>query len=285
VEFIPTRTFRLPVNKKLLLENGSIPSGFDSLVEDEIVWSLSSNGVMKNHMMVLDMLANNNWERPVYFAITTGGDSYIGLEEYFQLEGLAYRLMPFKNPLKDGQTGIINTDLMYDNVMNKFKWGNMHNPKVYMDETNMRMTMNFRNNFARLAEALIRENKLDSATKVLDRCVEVMPDEAIPYNFFMLPIGELYYKVGQVDKANTIFKRLTELYNEELAYFFALDRPRKLQVESEIQRALSVMQRMLYSGKTYSKDSVLVNQIETQFSGYYQRYMEEFPESMQGKGK
>ena len=97
--------------------------------------------------MVLDMLAHNDWERPIYFAITVGQDNFMGLEKYFQLEGLTYRLVPYEATSPDGQTGEVNVDIMYDNLMNKFTWGGLNNPDVYLDETNTRMVMNFRNNY------------------------------------------------------------------------------------------------------------------------------------------
>ena len=100
-------------------------------------------GFAKNQLMVLDILANFAWQRPIYFAITVGNDNFMGLEDYFQLEGLAYRFVPVKTSSLDGQTGIVATKQMYDNLIHKFKWGNMGDSDVYLDETNMRMTMNF----------------------------------------------------------------------------------------------------------------------------------------------
>ena len=134
--------------------------------------------------MVLDMLAHNNWERPIYFAITVGSDNFMGLEKYFQLEGLAYKLVPYEAKSPDGQTGEVNADIMYDNLVNKFSWGGLNNPNVYLDETNTRMVMNFRNNFARLAEALISNGKTDSALIALDKCVKEMPNTTAPFNIY-----------------------------------------------------------------------------------------------------
>jgi hypothetical protein len=114
----------------------------------------------KNNLMVLDFLATNNWERPVYFAITTGAEAYIGLEEYFQLEGMAYRLVPIKSQSSEAQTGRINTRILYDNIMNKFQWGNMYDPSVYLNEDNIRLTVNFRNIFTDLPmHWLMKENQ------------------------------------------------------------------------------------------------------------------------------
>jgi len=189
-------------------------------------------------------LATNNWERPVYFAITTGGEAYMGLEDYFMLDGLAYRLVPVKSESDRGQPGTVNTDVMYDNVMNKFRWGNMNNPDVYLDETNRRMTMNLRNNFHRLADALILEGKKDSALAVLDKCIEVVPDNCIPYDYFTIPIAEDYYKISETEKANTIVSRLITIFDENLGYYFQFEGKRARVYDDDIQQNLYMIRKV-----------------------------------------
>jgi hypothetical protein len=98
----------------------------------------------KTGLAVLDILAANNWERPVYFAITVPSGEYLGLDDYFQNEGMAYRLVPIKKNGKDGFTGHVDTEIMYRNMMEVFKWGNINDPGVYLDETNLRMVSNLR---------------------------------------------------------------------------------------------------------------------------------------------
>ncbi|MBU1717972.1 MAG: DUF2723 domain-containing protein [Bacteroidetes bacterium] len=270
-EYFPTRKFRIPVDTAKVIANGTVSADQVDNVVKNVDWEITDNALMKNHLMVLDLLAHFKWDRPVYFAITTGNDAYIGLENYFQLEGLAYRLIPVKDTINDGQIGIINTSIMYDNLMNKFKWGNMNNPSVYLDETNMRMTMNFRNNFSRLADALTREGKKDSALSVLNKCMEVMPDEAVPYNFFMLPITEQYYRLEKPEVANQIATRLVEIYDIELNYYFSLDRKYFAEVDIEAQRALSVLQRLALITRTYKQDD-LNKVVEDVFGRHYESY-------------
>lgn len=277
VDYFPTHKFKLPVDSATVVSNGTVPRNLAGKVVKSIEWELKGWGIQKNHLMVLEMLANNNWKRPVYFAITTGGENYLGLEKYFHLEGLAYRLVPVADTVNDGQTGMVNTNEMYNNMMNKFKWGNMMDKKVYMDETNMRMTMNFRNNFARLAESLIREGKKDKALKALDKCMEVMPKEAVPYNFFMLPLVDMYYKLDKTDKANAIVKELADIYNKELTYYFSLDHQRAQTIDDEKQRDLYVMQRLVYITKQNKQDK-LNKEIDAQFQGFYKMYMGSNPQ-------
>ncbi len=257
MNYFPTNKFSLKEDKQKVLAAGIVPDAKKNQVVNEINWSIKKNYILKKDMMIMDILANFNWERPVYFAITTGNAAYIGLEKYFQLEGLAYRLVPFEGNSFDGQTGYVNTDIMYENLMTKFEYGNMDDPSVYMDENNRRMCMNLRNNFARLAEALFREGKKDKAVEVLDRCIATMPNENIPYNFFILPAVESYYKMGEYDKANEIVKILLTMYTQESDYYFALDNERFKQVKNEAQQAVSVLYRLSQlTNEIYPQDVV-----------------------------
>ena len=168
------------------------------------------------------MLAHNNWERPIYFAITVGKDNFMGLEKYFQLEGLSYRLVPYEAVSPDGQTGEVNVDRMYDNLMNKFTWGGLNNPDVYLDETNTRMIMNFRNNYARLAESLFIMGRKDSAIAVIDKCVREIPSTAAPFNVYAFPLVNTYYRLGEKEKGNAILAQMIETFLDEFNYINAL---------------------------------------------------------------
>jgi tetratricopeptide (TPR) repeat protein len=237
---------------------------------DEIKWEVNKNYILKNDMMVLDLLAGFNWDRPVYFAITTGDDAYVGLQEYFQLEGLAYRLVPYKAQSTDGQTGEVHSDIMYDNLMNKFHWGGMDKYHIYLNENNRRMCMNIRNNFARLAEKLISENKKEKALKVLDKCVEVLPEHNVPYDFFMLPIAEAYYKCGAIDKANEIIRKLSGTYERELNYYFSLEDEYR-SVKNNAQRAMSILYRLVNVTQQYKQEE-LHKEVQAKFDQLQQLY-------------
>jgi len=243
-DYFPTKKFKIPVDSATVVNNGTVPPVYADRIVKEVTWTFNSNAIAKSFLIVLDLLATNNWERPVYFAITTGGEAYMGLEDYFMLDGLAYRLVPVKSKANEGQPGIVNTDVMYNNVMNKFRWGNMNDPNVYLDETNRRMTMNLRNNFHRLAQALIGEGKNDSALFVLDKCVEVIPDNCIPYDYFSIPIAEDYYSIGETEKANAIVSRLITIFDENLEYFFLFDGKRAKAYDSDIQQNLYMIQKL-----------------------------------------
>ena len=214
--YCPTKKLKLKVDKEKAKE--FVPNEYHNKIVDEVKWNLKGNGLYKNKLMVLDILANFNWDRPIYFAITVGRDNFMGLEKYFQLEGLAYRLVPYIANSSDGQTGEINTEIMYENLMNKFQWGGLNNSDLYFDETNTRMVMNYRNNYARLAENLFSKGDTSRAIQVIDKCLSEFPREVVNLTYFTIPIIDLYYKAGEIQKGDALYARMIDDYLTEYKY-------------------------------------------------------------------
>lgn len=222
IDYLPSKKFFIPIDRELVLNNGTVNKNKASMIPEQMEFTINRNYITKSDMMVLDLLANNNWERPLYFAITVSRENYLNLEPYFELHGLAYKIVPVYSQLEQGEPGGVDTDILFENMVNKFKWGGINNPEVYLDENNLRMASNFRSNFAKLAEALIRENKLDSARIALDRCLEIMPSKTIPYNYFSLPIAQNYYLLNDTAKANEILLNLSGTVEHDLKYYMKL---------------------------------------------------------------
>lgn len=265
IDYIPTKNLKVSVDKDKVLANGTVSKDRADRVVDNIEWALSGNGIYKKDLIILDILAANNWDRPIYFAITTGDDAYLGLTDYFQIEGLAYRLVPYKAQSYDGQTGEVNTDIMYENLMTKFAWGGMDKGNLFMDENNKRMCMNFRNNFARLAGELIRQDKKEQAVQVLDKCLEVLPEHNVPYNQFMVSIAEHYYRLKENDKANNIVKTLINQYHEELIYYTSLKGSYRKNVEREEGFAKYILGQLIMLSKDRYPESGLAEEMKTEF--------------------
>jgi tetratricopeptide (TPR) repeat protein/uncharacterized protein YggT (Ycf19 family) len=246
LSYIPTKNFELDVDVDALIANGTIAISDTAEVVDKVQWTIDKSFLLKNQLMVLLLLAENNWERPVYFAVTTGADAYLGLQDYFQLEGLAYRLVPIKTSNSNvNLSGRVATEIMYDNMMNKFEWGNMDSEDIYMDENNIRMTTNLRLQFSNLADALIEEGDNEKAKNALDRSLEVMPDRTVPYSRVLLPTVEAYYELGEYEKANGITDTLFTRYEEELDYFLTLDLEFGASVQEDMQIANYMLQRFV----------------------------------------
>lgn len=274
MSYLPTKQFSLKVDSAKVVSNGTVEKRYANQVVPYIEWTVNKNYVMKNDMMILDLLANFNWDRPVYFAITTGNAAYIGLEGYFQLEGLTYRLVPIKTSNQDGQIGLVNTEVMYNNMVNKFQYGGLEKIGVYMDENNRRMCMNLRNNFARLAESLLAEGNKEKAVSALDKCLEVLPHENVPFNYFMLPVVEAYYKANENEKANKIVEILYNDYKEEMDYYLDMDNKYFKNVTQNAQQAIAILYRLnLYTNQLYPQPE-LGAKIKETFEAVQVRYQQ-----------
>jgi hypothetical protein len=262
IDYIPAKKFKLKIDKSRIIETKTVSEKNIAKTVDEMRWDLQDDVIHKNGLMIFDLIEHNNWERPVYFAVTVARDLYMNLQDYFQLEGLAYRLVPIRQTSQRGQLGSIDTDIMFDNMMNKFRWGGVQDSTVYLDENNMRMLGNFRNNFGRLAEALINEGKKDSARMVLDRCMEVMPHERVPFDYFMLQIIENYYRLGYNEKARQFVITLSDVTGEELHYFLESDRKYRSKLDYELQLRMHIMQELVRMTETYDQKEISDRQLQ-----------------------
>ena len=267
IDYIPNKRFSIPVDKEKVLANGTVSPKFADRIVPEIQWQLDRNYIMKNHLMVLDLLANNDWERPIYYAITVSSDNYLNLNNYFQVQGLAYRIVPVMTQSYYPNTGGIDTDIAFENMVNVFRWGGIDNPDVYIDENVMRMLSNYRNNFGRLAEALISEGRTDSAKVVLDKCLQLMPDEIIPYDIFTLSMIESYFILNETDKALEMTNRLKDNTLNELDYFVSLDKKYDDALSYEKRLNLHVLNELIRITRENGLDE-LREEMETKFQDY-----------------
>jgi hypothetical protein len=271
IDFIPSRHFTIPVDSVEVVKDGIVSEKNASKVHSQIKWDLepSRSYITKNHLMILDLLANNNWKRPVYYAITVSEDNYLNLDSYFQMEGLAYRVVPFASSGDMFGRGGINTDIMYDNMVNKFKWGGVDNPNVWLDENVLRMLGNFRSTFARLAIQLINENKPDSARKALDKCMAVIPDRVVPFNVYNILLIEAYYKLGDMETANKMTVTLKKNIYQDMDYFISLGKKYSSYLMYEKRVAFYSLSELARLGDTYKQPELKkeMDQKIQEFSG------------------
>lgn len=220
--FYPTNKIRVAVNKENVLKSGLVKEKDSSLIVDYIDIDLPSV-LPKNRIMMLDILANNDWERPLYFS---GGSfeagEYLWMKEYLQLDGLAYKLVPIQTKNRNGfELGRIDTDVMYDIVM-KWDWGNSGSSEIYHDPQTRSQGLSFRSNLARLMEALIAENKIDKAKDIIELSLTQMPVKYFDFYTFAEPFLDGYYKVGEVEKARTLYAQLKGIYQDHIDYYAGL---------------------------------------------------------------
>lgn len=265
---LPTNKVYIPVDKALVKSNGTVPANTpDSLIVDRVEWTINKSYLLKADLMVLDLLASNNWQRPVYFAVTAGSDSYLDLDNYFRLEGLAYRLVPMKGNVRTYSSDVpvvLNTDIMYDKVMGVdgskdktgYFWGGLDQKDkyVYMDENNLRFTTNQRLQMMTLAKQLNAEGKHDKAKKVLDRCLSAMPVEHVPYEPVMMYMVDNYYIAGDMASGNKISKALFDQSEDEFVFLKKLsDQEHSDAYDMDMRRASSVMQELARNAQQYGQ--------------------------------
>jgi hypothetical protein len=269
--FFPTDKFSIPVDSAVVFGNGTLTAK-DTAWLRSLDWQIRKQVLLKNHLMVLDLLANNNWERPIYFAVTTGPDSYINLQDHFQLEGLTYRVVPVRSPnANPNLQGRVATDIMYRNVTEQFLWGNMDTEGfIYLDENILRMTTNLRLQLSSLAEALIAEGRKEEARNILDLSLTKMPERNVPYDRILLPTVEAYYAIGDVAKGNELSERLFTIMEENLTYYTSLETKFLKQMEQEMAIAHAVMGRLM--SETGKADSTLGKAMEERFEAMEELY-------------
>ncbi len=253
IAYCPAQAAYIPVDKsKYMAQNPWVKDS--SKILDRLDVKLPER-LYKHEEMIYEMLARNNWERPIYFAVTVGDSYYLGLQNNFQLEGLAYRIIPMN---ADTVSKGVNTDIMYDNMMNKFRWGGIENPDVYLDENNLRMCRTFRLMFNRLVEALINEGKKDKALKALDYCMKVIPATTVPHDYVSIYLADQYYQLGQTAKGDAIMAAVADSEVENITWFNSLrNSSMKKSVRDDLGHSLAVLGSVLSFSQQHGRDNIL----------------------------
>ncbi len=223
IHFYPTNKIRIPVDKDVVIKNKVVnPKLYDSIVPF-IDIDIKGQALYKNRLMMLDILANNNWERPIYFTGGSFGDEdYLWMKDYLQLDGMVYKLIPVKTSLEKASSpldmGIIDSDKMYDIVM-KWDWGNSESDRIYHDPETRKNSITYRTNLARLMEQLINEGQISKAKEIIDLAMTKMPLQKFGYYTMVEPFAAGYYEVGEKEKARETLKQLIVKYQEKLDYY------------------------------------------------------------------
>lgn len=269
--YIPATKFVIPVDKNTVLQTGTVAASRAAQIDSAIVWSMGQDQVYKDELVILDILAHNNWERPMYYTTPKQSGS-VKLDDYLELQGLSYRLIPIKGETQTGLSGMVNTDIMYDNLLNKFRYTNLNNPKVYQDETCRRMMQNLKNNFNRLAAALIKEGKPEKAAEVLAKLEKSMPMRVMGYTPQDVENSSLWFQTGNKEKGRDVAKFAYDNMKDNIDYYLGLPSKYFPSVSNDLQYALYEM-RNLTEIVTNSKEEDLAKELEAKFSEYYTSFV------------
>nr|WP_298994446.1 DUF2723 domain-containing protein [uncultured Allomuricauda sp.] len=222
IVYYPTNKIRIPVNKQNVLESGLVKEKDADLIVDYIDVDLPQSALPKNRILMLDLIANNDWKRPIYFS---GGSfdkaEYIWMKDYLQLDGLVYKLVPIRTENRNSfEMGRIDSDLMYD-IVKKWDWGNSGSTEIYHDPQTRSQGLSFRSNLARLTETLIAQNEIEKAKDVINIAMTNLPFEYFGFYAFVEPFVDGYFKVGETEKARELYEKLRKVYQERLGYYAA----------------------------------------------------------------
>jgi hypothetical protein len=239
--YLPSKTVYIPIDAQQVIKTGTVSSDRVSQIVPQLEISLKRR-LTKSELMILELLNTNNWNRPVYFAVTVGDDNYMGLNDYFELTGMAYQVVPVG---VKGAGSQVNTNEMYDNMMNKFKYGNVSDAKVYLDENTLRMCRTHRFMFSQLASALYNQGDSVRALKALDYCNKVLPGKTVRHDYTSTVLAELYYRLKQNKKGDEIMDDVAASCTEYLSWYSSLSPSKRATCGSSINNNLAILNRVL----------------------------------------
>ena len=221
--YFPTDSMVVSIDKEAVRRSGMfLPMGPDS-IPDKMIISLKRmadkrGGLYRQDVMIYEMLAHANWKRPMYMSVTLGADNYAGLENYLVLEGLAYRITPFNY----GGMGVIDADLMYKNMMNRFAFGKVNQKDIYLDETVVRMCRTHRRMMSMLADNLVRKGDKKRALNILNKAKEMLPESTVPYTDDDAQLATLWLEAGNKAEAAAVAKKVANYDMQYLNYISSL---------------------------------------------------------------
>jgi hypothetical protein len=271
IHFYPTNKIRIPIDKNTIIKNKVVSPKYNDSIVSAIDIDIKGSAVYKNRLMMLDLVANNNWKRPIYFS---GGafdsDDYLWMKEFLQLEGMVYKLVPIRTPLpKDASQmdmGGIDSEVMYHKIM-RWDWGNSESNTIYHDPETRRNSITYRMNLSRLVDQLIKEGKKEKAKKVIDLAMTKMPVDQFDYYSLVDPFAKGYYNVGEKAKAQQLLTQLIEKYTDNLDYYRQLSAAEQVDIATEIitdiERYRGLLEIMKESG-----DFAFYNQSKKTFNTY-----------------
>ena len=267
-----------------MLKSGIVKEKDSALIVDYIDIDLPG-ALAKNRILMLDILANNDWERPIYFS---GGSfdraEYLWMKEYLQLDGMAYKLVPIRTTNRSPfEMGRIDTDLMYDLVMD-WDWGNSGSSDIYHDTQTRSQGLSLRSNLARLVETLISENKIEKARDIIELAMTNMKVKDYGFYTFVEPFVDGYYKVGETEKARDLFNTLKGIYQDRLEYYAGTPLDQQYDKVEEILSDMEAYRRIIDIAienddrELAEKETAIFNEQLDNFGFYQDSLMEELPE-------
>ena len=257
INYFPTKKLKLTVDSARAVSSGVVPAYMADSIVPVIEWDVRSNYLYKNDLMLMDFLATSNWERPLYFASPGSVSKVLDIDKYCHLTGIVYKFIPVLAEDYVPGLGGIDAEASYDILMNNCKWGNLNQPGVYVDRESYRNSMMPKQNYMRLAQALQRKGKHTEAVAVADRCLAEFPNNKITFDYYMLPLAEVYYKAGATEKANDFIRTIAGIYIADLNYYNSVEPAFASYYQEDSMQAYAVMSRVWEWAEAYGQQALL----------------------------
>ena len=269
--YVPVRTLKLTVDKEACIRNGIVPESMQDQIVDEIRWEIKDNYIYKNALLLLDFMASNNWERPVYFTSFSDMSSVLGIQEYLHMEGLSYRFIPVKADDYYKGVGGVYRDGSYDLMVNKAKWGSMNEEGVVPDRESVRNTEFARQSYVRLAQSLVNHAQYDSAIIVMDKYQEFFPNEKFPFGLRLYQFPEIYYICGDMQKGDDFMAKMVKNCCDKVEYYGSLGPKFTEYYAEDIDEQISILRQMQLTARQYDRTEMQA-QLDPIMDDYLQKY-------------
>lgn len=272
--YFPSRKVKLAVDSAAAVHSGTIKPEEAHKMVHELSWTIDQSGLIRNELMLLDLVATNNWERPIYFVNPHSVREVLPLSKYCHLEGMLFRLKPMEAVENIRGLGGVDVDRSYEVLMDEgARWGRLNEADVVVDRESARHVQDLmtKQNYRRLAIALINQQKNDSAVAVLDKALYFFPHEKFPYDIMMLSWADAYYRAGAPERGNDMVKKLLDRYRDDLRYYASLEEVWKPHYQNEIQEGINVLQSLAQITNQY-KQPELNQEIEQVYAEQMGRF-------------
>ena len=258
IKFFPSKKVKITVDRAACIKNGIVPGYLENKMVDSICWTIKTSQLRRNDVMLLDLVANSDWRRPLYFSSPSSSNYCFDVDTFCLMQGWVYKFMPVKASKEDYIKGMGGVEPLgsYDILMNRCSWGNLNDPHVYVDPESLNNSARPKTNFLRTAESLLNMGRRKDAIQLMDTYFTFFPDSKISYDMFDLPYAELYYKAGQPWKANRIIERVAQIYSQNLDYYFSFTGRYRHYFQEDVERGLGILKRMSTMTGDYKQEKL-----------------------------
>ncbi|MBR1514643.1 MAG: DUF2723 domain-containing protein [Bacteroidales bacterium] len=276
--YIPCRSVKLTVDKEACIRNGIVPESMKDRIVDEIDWDIKdSRAIFKSGLMLLDFMATNNWERPVYFTSFSDMSKVLGIDKYLHMEGLAYRFIPVEaEDYVKAYRGGVYREGSYDLLVNKanegiVNWGSMNQEGVVPDRESVRNMSYAQLAYSRLAQAMVNHGEYDSAVIVMDKFQEFFPNEKFPAEIHTYQFPEMYYVCGEIEKGDDYMMKLVNNYSEQVVYYGSMKPKFREYYDEDFGEAMSLLRHFGDVAKKYDRADI-AQLISDRMTEYLMKY-------------